>query len=334
MAEFDLGNVMGPQGPKGDKGDKGDQGPQGPQGIQGVQGPKGEQGERGPQGPQGATGPAGYLADFTGATDAATGTRGAVPAPLIGDKDKVLGGDGMWGYGIFGLKRNTAYNVGDIAYSAKLPSYLRLECVTTGTTGASEPDFGSNKKAGQYITDGSAKFILDDIRDGNRVGDITFRPVLHDGYIKANGATVTASDYPRLLKFVQDNDLLTDDTSWESNKALYVYDSGSDTLKVPDGRRRVLQGTRDNVKSVESGAPNVTGRIETLGWSSFRTQYVAFTTTAESSVLLDPIGTSTSNPAGWGSNYNDLSLANGNPIYGASDIIQPPALTLFAQIKY
>lgn len=143
MAEFDLGNVMGPQGPKGDKGDKGDQGPQGPQGIQGVQGPKGEQGERGPQGPQGATGPTGYLADFTGATDAATGTRGAVPAPLIGDKDKVLGGDGRWGYGIFGLKRNTAYNVGDIAYSAKLPSYLRLECVTAGTTGASEPDFST-----------------------------------------------------------------------------------------------------------------------------------------------------------------------------------------------
>ena len=125
MAEFDLGNVMGPQGPKGEQGEKGDQGPRGPQGIQGVQGPRGEQGETGPQGPQGEQGPAGYLADFTGATDVATGTRGAVPAPLIGDKDKVLGGDGTWGYGIFGLKRNTTDAVGDIAYSAKLPSYLR-----------------------------------------------------------------------------------------------------------------------------------------------------------------------------------------------------------------
>lgn len=27
-------------------------------------------------------------------------------------------------------------------------------------------------QAGQYVTDGTAVFILDDIRDGNRVGDI------------------------------------------------------------------------------------------------------------------------------------------------------------------
>lgn len=45
-------------------------------------------------------------------------------------------------------------------------------------------------KAGQYITDGTAIFILDDVRDGNRVGDIVLKPTLNDGYIKANGATV------------------------------------------------------------------------------------------------------------------------------------------------
>lgn len=38
------------------------------------------------------------------------------------------------------LQRNTAYSVGDIAYSPKLPSYLYLECITAGTTGTSEPD--------------------------------------------------------------------------------------------------------------------------------------------------------------------------------------------------
>lgn len=45
--------------------------------------------------------------------------------------------------GISVLQRNKSYEVGDIAYSAKLPSYLRLECVTAGTTGASEPDFSA-----------------------------------------------------------------------------------------------------------------------------------------------------------------------------------------------
>lgn len=41
------------------------------------------------------------------------------------------------------LQRNKAYKVGDIAYSPRLPSYMYLECVTAGTTGAEEPDFSS-----------------------------------------------------------------------------------------------------------------------------------------------------------------------------------------------
>lgn len=40
-------------------------------------------------------------------------------------------------------KNSTAYQVGDIAYSPNLPSYLRLECVQAGTTGATEPDYNT-----------------------------------------------------------------------------------------------------------------------------------------------------------------------------------------------
>lgn len=43
-------------------------------------------------------------------------------------------------------------------------------------------------QAGTYITDGTAVFIIDDVRDGFRVGDIVFRPTLHDGFIKEIGA--------------------------------------------------------------------------------------------------------------------------------------------------
>ena len=39
------------------------------------------------------------------------------------------------------LKCNKTYSVGDIAYSPSLPSWAYLECITAGTTGASEPDF-------------------------------------------------------------------------------------------------------------------------------------------------------------------------------------------------
>lgn len=39
------------------------------------------------------------------------------------------------------LERNTAYKVGDIAYTTQLPAGFYLECVTAGTTGNDEPTF-------------------------------------------------------------------------------------------------------------------------------------------------------------------------------------------------
>ena len=41
--------------------------------------------------------------------------------------------------GINLLRRNHAYEIGDIAYSKNLPSWARLECVKAGTTAAEEP---------------------------------------------------------------------------------------------------------------------------------------------------------------------------------------------------
>lgn len=56
------------------------------------------------------------------------------------------------------LQRNKYYAVGDIAYSPNLPSYLYLECVTAGTTGATEPDFSNIKSGGVAVNDGTAIF--------------------------------------------------------------------------------------------------------------------------------------------------------------------------------
>lgn len=57
------------------------------------------------------------------------------------------------------LQRNTAYKVGDIAYTTQLPAGYYLECVTAGTTGNTEPTF----KVG-VILDGTAEFIAVDAR--------------------------------------------------------------------------------------------------------------------------------------------------------------------------
>ena len=114
-------------------------------------------------------------------------------------------------------------------------------------------------KAGQLITDGDAVWILDDVRDGARVGDIILRPTLRDGYIKANGATVKASEYPRLLAWVQESNMTVTAEQYTQDCSKYVYDSGADTLTLPNVVGSVLQGG-ETVKSVEAGLPNITFR--------------------------------------------------------------------------
>ena len=80
--------------------------------------------------------------------------------------------------GINILKRNKAYNVGDIAYSTKitstthLASKLYLECTEAGTSGASEPTL-TNVNINDEITDGTAKFKVYDVGLQSRpVGNI------------------------------------------------------------------------------------------------------------------------------------------------------------------
>lgn len=231
------------------------------------------------------------------------------------------------------LKRNKAYSIGDIAYSSYIPSWARLECVKAGTTGAIVPPaLGTTQIAGQYITDGTAIFILDDVRDGNRVGDIVLKPTLNDGYIKANGATVKASEYPRLLKFAQDNSLCVSDSEWTDNSATkYVYDASADTLKVPNAMGRVLQG-EDTLITKNAGLPNLIGGFNALqtdfapdgGWVDgrlFSKMWNNFYT----------MGQGTENHAG---GQIVLNASGYNAIYGSSDTVQPPACCLIAQIKY
>jgi hypothetical protein len=186
-------------------------------------------------------------------------------------------------------------------------------------------------KAGQYITDGTAIFILDDVRDGNRVGDIVLKPTLNDGYIKANGATVKASEYPRLLKFAQDNNLCVSDSEWSANSATkYVYDASADTLKIPNAMGRVLQG-EDALATKTAGLPNITGYSALGGYTGKTDKSWG---ALKKNVLATNVGFST-----YQTNDTDLSTvyfdaSGSNAIYGSSDTVQPPACCLIAQIKY
>jgi len=94
-------------------------------------------------------------------------------------------------------------------------------------------------KAGQLITDGGVTWMIDDVRDGARVGDIILRPTLRDGYIKANGAEVKREDYPRLVAYVEEKGLWTDNTA--AYPGLYGKGDGSTTMVLPDYRGHFLR---------------------------------------------------------------------------------------------
>jgi hypothetical protein len=189
-------------------------------------------------------------------------------------------------------------------------------------------------QAGQYITDGTAVFLVCDIRDGAQVGDIKMSPILRKGYVQANGALLSnaKTNYPRLVDFVQENPslLAADDTAWADNKALYVYDDTNDTLRVPDATGRVLQGGA-SVQSLEAGLPNIGGIIY-----SFVTY--PFDPTNQVGAFYAMGGESKNNGAVvsnfTGSSRVGFDASRSNSIYSASTTVQPPALSLIPQIKY
>lgn len=283
--------------------------------------------------------------DFTGATAEAAGKRGMVPAPAAGDQNKALFGDKSYksvvqsingimpdenNNIILGkmLKRNAGYAYGDIAYSDNLPSWAYLYCVQAGTTAASEPSFASVNAMGQYITDGSVKWIVDDVRFNIPVGVPFYDTYLHDGCVKLNGATVNRADYIRPAKIATDKSLWTSSPSTEPYK--YGNGNGSTTMTLPDYRNRVIQGG-DSTAVLAAGIPNISGstRISTqsVALSSYWTEGVFY---AKGNNNLGVPDANQIQPV------SDLgfSAALSSNIYGASDTVQPPALSLIPQIKY
>lgn len=166
-------------------------------------------------------------------------------------------------------------------------------------------------ETGQYIQDGDVQWIITDIRDGNQVGHIRLEYELLDGYIKANGATVKASDYPRLTAWVKARD-----------RVGYALDESNDMLTVPDLRGRFIEGGEE-VNYIEQGLPNITGSgcyADNNGdWKGALYSITNGNFIGDGSAVGNLIG---------------FDASRSNPIYGASETVQPPALTLIPQIKY
>ena len=189
-----------------------------------------------------------------------------------------------------------------------------------------------DSRIGLYITDGTVVWIVDDVRDGTPVGSIRGSLYLPKGYIKANGATVNRADYPRLVKWINDNNLWTDDTG--SNLGLFGKGNGSTTFVLPNLVGRIMQMSDYAGKTIVVGLPNITGSFgAVIPYNHTKhTSGAIYGATIETNTD-DASSTPERLPSkimyGFG-----FDASRSNSIYGASTTVQPPAITYIPIIRY
>ena len=101
---------------------------------------------------------------------------------------------------------------------------------------------------------------------------------------------------------------------------------GETSFNLPDLIDRFAQGSAAPGQKVEAGLPNVTGNASNIMVGTHFQCSGAFSTTVEG---VSPTYGGTTSAA---VRFN-FSADKSNPIYGASDTVQPPALTLLPCIK-
>ena len=155
---------------------------------------------------------------------------------------------------------------------------------------------------------------------GTPVGTIEYfaRATPPAGYLKADGSTVGRQTYPDLFTAIG---------------STFGAGDGETTFNLPDLMNRFAQGSLTPGQKVEAGLPNATGGFtgfaarkegsSELGMSGM------FHSGHSSNIIADPAA-----GTGWFVNCSiETDLSRSNAIYGASNTVQPPALTLLPCIK-
>ncbi len=148
--------------------------------------------------------------------------------------------------------------------------------------------------------------------NGVPVGTVEYfaMPAPPAGYLKADGRAAGRETYPELFRVIG---------------TTFGEGDGSTTFNLPDLIDRFAQGSHASGEKVEAGLPNVMG-VFTAKAASGNAPTGAFfgigTMRGGSSDSSAP-------------NYEEFGFdaSRSNPIYGASDTVQPPALTLLPCIK-
>lgn len=186
-----------------------------------------------------------------------------------------------------------------------------------------------DSRIGLYITDGTVTWIVDDVRDGTPVGSIRGSLYLPKGYIKANGATVNRADYPRLVKWINDNNLWTDDM--ENYQGLFGKGDGKTTFVLPKWTEKIIWFS--DIKPGEylkAGLPNIKGYFNLLNSS------------IDKNGIIPPFLNGNIRNIQAGNNYTitngmtgvNFDASSNNDIYGSSSTVRPPNNRLIPIIRY
>ena len=253
------------------------------------------------------------------------------------------------------------YQKKDVFRTETIPSWGYWEVTKAGTSGTTAPvGYGE----GDTATNGTCELILRRLTQGgggagDPVGRVVFDVVLRAGYIRADGAAHPSAslNYPRLMAFLDAHPelLAADSAAYAANVGLYLYDSGTDELTVPNYIGRVMQGG-NSLEEKKAGLPNIKGDTRNLvnkngtligttglaGQLSVPTNINspysngAFTIYGVDASYASGRGTATSSDPNR-SMYNAIAFNahNSNSIYSDTvSTVQPPAITLIPQIKY
>ena len=238
--------------------------------------------------------------------------------------------------------KSTAYAVGDICICQGFDSYKYLECVEAGTSDTTAP---ANTAVGQMITDNTAKWLVCDWRDSAPVGTIRQELAKRDGWLKLNGATINAADYPRLVSWLSSNSLIQAYTASPVVTDFTFGDANNDTVILPDLTDLFIENGAAALTAKAAGLPNITGgylpKLAMSGYTAnrnkisceiangaFKNDLYSGTYAINGGITYD---TSYVDQDAKGVSFN---ASRSNSIYGNSSTVQPPAVTLIPCIKY
>ncbi len=148
------------------------------------------------------------------------------------------------------------------------------------------------------------------------------------GYLIADGSAVGRETYPDLFAAIG---------------TAFGEGDGKTTFCLPDLMGRVVQGSVTPGQRIEAGLPNITGYLNRSSSPAFQSAF-EYATLEEHYASVGGAFSSSGTISGVNGMSDavtdyyqlknfDFDASDANPIYGASDTVQPPALTLLPCIR-